>query len=167
MDEEKIYLDKEGYEQYLNKIEKLKDQLKNNSKLKSSAHTSAIGDGWHDNFPFEEAKRLEGMIIKELERKYAGLKRIVVVENTNNIDVVNINDIVRLHLDFGDNDIEEGLYRLIGGTSPNVIDDIQEITLNSKLGSSIYNKKINTKTNYIVNGNTVNVDILEKIEKKK
>lgn len=163
MAEEKLYLDEKGYQQYLAEIEELKRQLQENSRSKTSSYNSAVGDGWHDNFEFEEAKRQELMIVGELERKIQGLKRIVIVENTQDAELINVNDVVRVRLNYGDNDIEEGIYRLIGGSNPNMNSDIHEITLNSPLGSSIYRKKVNTKTSFKVNGRNVGVEILEKI----
>jgi hypothetical protein len=79
MDDDKIYLDKEGYKKYLEEIDELKRQYTLNSKEKSEAYQVAVGDGWHDNFGFEQAKRDEDRILGELRRKTADLRKIVIV----------------------------------------------------------------------------------------
>ena len=69
MREEKIYLDQLGYQDYLADIKKLKEELNQNNRQKSSAYDSAVGDGWHDNFDFEHALREEFKIMGFLKRK--------------------------------------------------------------------------------------------------
>ena len=61
--DDKIYLDRAGYEQYLQEIEEIREKLNNNGKIKSEAYAGAVGDGWHDNFEFEDAKREEFKIM--------------------------------------------------------------------------------------------------------
>ena len=67
MKDEKIYLTKSGYEQFLSELQKLRDSLSNNGKGKSDAYVNAVGDGWHDNFEFEQAKREELRIIADID----------------------------------------------------------------------------------------------------
>lgn len=92
--EEKIYLDQAGYEQYLKEIEKIREQIRNNGRQKSNAYEGAVGDGWHDNFEFEEAKREELKLMGLLESKLEGLNRIVIVETTDENNLIDINDYV-------------------------------------------------------------------------
>lgn len=163
MEDKKIYLDKKGKEQYMQEFEDIKEKLKENSKSKSSAHTDAVGDGWHDNFAFEEAKRKENELIFEIEKKIQGIRNIVIVEKGSDATVVDIDDIVEIKVIYAEDDIEQGIYKLIGGTRPNTDAPIQELTINSPVGEGIYKKKAVCKTSCKINGREVPVEILGKI----
>lgn len=48
---DKIYLSKEGYQKYLEKLENIKKKIeKNNIDITEYVSDDAYGDGWHDNF---------------------------------------------------------------------------------------------------------------------
>ena len=159
--DDKIYLDQEGYNQYLKEIENLKIKLKNNGRVKSESHTGAVGDGWHDNFEFEESKRQELKIMGELEAALEKLSKIVIINEVINEDLININDYVTVRLEFDENDIEEISFRLVGTNGPNSNAIVEEISLNSPLGKSVYHKKIGDKGNYIVNNNSISYIITD------
>ena len=56
----KIYLDRKGYENYLKSLEDIKKEIDDNAKLMSLyASEDTYGDGWHDNFAYEEAMHKE------------------------------------------------------------------------------------------------------------
>ena len=66
----KILLDKNGYEEFLNQIEKIKKRIDENAKsIALFASDDAYGDGWHDNFAYEEATKKEISLYKELDKK--------------------------------------------------------------------------------------------------
>ena len=73
-----IIVDKEGYEQYYKELEKLKNISDNNAAVGSEAYKDAIGDGWHDNFAFEDSMResrtIANKINKMLDDHYAGVE---------------------------------------------------------------------------------------------
>ena len=69
MEDNKIYLDKNGYEQLLAEIDRINQELSTNGKEKGEAYEVA-GDGWHDNFAFEEASRQEKLLLNQLRSKY-------------------------------------------------------------------------------------------------
>lgn len=166
LNEKKLYLDKNGYNEYLKSIEELYAKLKENSKSKTSSYDSAVGDGWHDNFDFEEAKRIEISLVMQINNKNEELKNIVIVENNNNDDnVVNINDIVELKFIF-DNDDEIEKFKLTGGYNPKEYDDYREITLNSPIGKSIYQQKLGSIVEYSVSSRKFKVQILRKVIKE-
>ena len=154
--EEKIYLDEEGYKKYLQDIEDLKNQINNNGKQKSSAYVSAVGDGWHDNFEFEDAKREELRLLGLLKEKVAGLSRIVVVNNKKTDDSIVVGDYVTVNLYFNNADKPmEKIFRLVGVSNPDISGDIMEISINSPLGKAVYMKKTGDKFDYVVGSNTV------------
>lgn len=164
LNEKNIYLDKNGYNEYLKSIEELYDKLKENSKLKTSSYDSAVGDGWHDNFDFEEAKRKEVSLVMQINNKNEELKNIIIIENNNNDNsVVNINDVVELKFIFDDNEFEK--FKLTGGCNPKEHDDYREITLNSPIGKAIYKQKLGSIVEYSVLSKKFKVQILRKVIK--
>ncbi|MDD2518603.1 MAG: hypothetical protein PHG18_01800 [Bacilli bacterium] len=165
LNEKKLYLDKNGYNEYLKSIEELFVKLKENSKSKKCSYHSAVGDGWHDNFDFEEAKRIEVSLVMQINNKNEELKNIVIVENDNSDDsIVNINDVVELKFIF-DEDEELEKFKLTGGCNPKEYDDYREITLNSPIGKAIYKQKLGNIVEYIVSSKKFNVQILRKVTK--
>ena len=159
---EKLYLDKEGYEQYLKEIDKLKKDLKRNSLNKSSAHQDAVGDGWHDNAEFEEAKRKELMIIASIEEKIKGLSRIVIIKKSKRKDVIDLGDVLTVKMFFSEDEIEDLTFKLVGFPTPKTDDLIKEVSVNSPLGKAVYQKKVGDNFKYEVRGNIITVSILEK-----
>lgn len=154
--EEKIFLDKKGYENYLNEIEELRKLINTNGKNKSSAYVGAVGDGWHDNFDFEEAKREELKLQRQLRDKVSGLSRIVIIEKSANEELIDINDIVKIKMIFSEDDEEEMEVKLVGDTARNS----GEISLNSPLGKALYHKSADSIVSYEVNGSIINIEIL-------
>ena len=132
---EKIYLDQKGYQQYLQEIEELKKKLNENNRLKSAAYINAVGDGWHDNFEFEEAKRTEFMIMGLLRDKMEKLSRIVIVDKNNNLknedDIVDIDDYVSVLLVMPNDETEHIVFKLVGSLSTKR--DVKEVSLNSPI----------------------------------
>jgi transcription elongation GreA/GreB family factor len=164
MGDNKIYLDREGYQEYLRELEKIKKELQENSFNKSSSYVDAVGDGWHDNFAFEESKRKELGIIRKLEEKLIGLSRIVILEKEDSNENVNIGDLVKLKIHYDLDDVEENIFRLIGGTLPDISAEIIEITLNSPIGTAIFKKKIGEKTFYMQERKKIDIEIISKIK---
>lgn len=162
INEEKIYLDQAGYEQYLKDIEDLKQKIANNGRQKSSAYESGVGDGWHDNFEFEEAKREELKLMGLLEQKLNGLNRIVIVEKTEENSLIDINDYVTVITSSKGTNSNEMFFKLIASGMPNFGAEIFEISINSPLGKAVYQKKVGDKASYTVNDTTFDVTIIKK-----
>lgn len=158
----KIYLDQQGYEQYLKEIQNIRDKINNNSLIKSEAYTSAIGDGWHDNFAFEEAKREEYKLQSNLRDKIAGLSQIEILDEVLSEEAVDINDFVTIIMKFTKESSEEILFKLVASDVPMFGDEVNEISINSPLGAAVYQKKVGDHGSYSVNGNLINVTILSK-----
>lgn len=136
----KIYLDKEGYSQYLNEIEQIREKIRNNSSnITEYQSDDAYGDGWHDNFAYEQAIKIENMLFHELDIKLKGLENIIVIEKKdNNNNYVDLNCIIDVMFD-GEEQLES--YIISGNSSSNINNDIPIITLNSPLGRATYKKK--------------------------
>lgn len=162
---EKLTLTKEGYCQYLDEINKLKNKLENNATAGSEAFRNAIGDGWHDNFAFEDTMREEKKLAFTIQKMLANLNNIKIIKETKiNKNIININDIIELKLTYANDDYEIGIFKLTGNYQTNPHDQFQEITLNSLLGEAIYHQLVGTHTEYKVNNTNIKVDILRKVE---
>lgn len=164
MVEDKIYLTTEGVEEYKNEIELLKDKLSKINTEKSIAYSGAIGDGWHDNFAYEDAKRQEDKIVAQINSLISDSNYIEIVNDDEYYDnKVNINDIIELKFKYEDGSIDIDKFKLTGNWKSKDCDDYQEITLNSPLGKAIYMKELKSKVEYTVNDKLIVVDILKKI----
>ena len=151
----KIYLDKLGYENYLKSLEDIKKEIDENAKLMSLYESDdAYGDGWHDNFAYEETMRKEAELFQKYNKKKSMLKDIVIVDKKSN-GTVSLN--MKVELLFIDDDLVEE-YIITGDINSNI--DDKSITINSPLGSAIYGKKVGDKVSYKVGDNTYNVEIL-------
>ena len=162
----KIFLTKEGYDQLLVSIDKLYEQLKKNNIQKSKAYDDGVGDGWHDNFDFEEAVRNEFLIMNEIKEKRNILNNVEIIEDSDkNDDVINLEDIFKIRLFFEDDDYDDCVFKLVGKYNVKEYKDYQEISLNSPLGISVYKKEINKEFEYQVDDKRIiKATILEKIK---
>lgn len=159
-----ILVDNEGYNQFYEELEKLKELCKSNSSLGSEVYRDAIGDGWHDNFAFEQTMRDSRVIAKRIDDMFEKKKYLKIVKDTRkNSDLVNIGDTVAVEIKYTDTDIEKETIKLTGKYIPNTDNDISEISLNSPLGMSLYKSKIGSTVNYLVGANKFTVSILSKI----
>lgn len=151
----KIYLDKVGYENYLKSLEDIKKEIDSNAKLMSIyASDDAYGDGWHDNFAYEEAMKKEAELFQKYNKKKSMLKDIVIIDKKSN-GTVSLD--MKIELLFIEDDLVEEY--IITGDINSDIDD-NSITINSPLGSAIYGKRVGDRVTYKVGDNTYNVEIL-------
>ena len=163
MEEGKIYLDEEGYKQYLNDIENLKSQLEYLKKEKTSAHASSEANNWHDNSAMEMLRNEEYRITKMLRDMLDKMNKIVIVDKAqSDNEVIDINDIVSIHMQYNDEDLGTKYYKLVATERPNINSVVNEVSLNSPLGKSIYLKNVGYSGSYKVLNNTINFSIISK-----
>ena len=159
-----ILVDKNGYKQFLYELERLKNLNLTNAKIGNEAYNDAIGDGWHDNFAFEDSMRESRTIAKKIDKMLEEQPKIKIIETENkNDECINIGDILKLKIEYDKDDEEVEIVKLTGNYFPKIDDTIKEITLNSPIGKAIFQKKINSKTNYYVMEKEVIIYILEKM----
>lgn len=165
---EKLFLDKISYEALLEEIELLKKELAKNGKEKADAYSGSAGDGWHDNFAFDEANRQERMILGQLKECYRKLEKVEIVEKTDNQILIDLNDIVAVNMIFSPEDNETIEFKLVGAVKSHISDndDIYEISINSPLGKSVYHKKVGDKVSYKVENEIFNIEIISKTSEK-
>lgn len=88
---EPIYLDQDGYNEYLKNIEKLKKAIQANNMGRKEAFDAGAGDGW-DSPEFEEIERTNMRLNGELRNMYESLKRIVIIGQYIKAKVVEVKD---------------------------------------------------------------------------
>ena len=165
---EEILVDENGYKQFFEELKRLEDLSRSNSALGSEVYKDAVGDGWHDNFAFDEANMQERMILGQLRECYLKLERAEIVEKHDDDTLVDVNDIVTVDMIFGPDDSEELEFKLVGSVGAHTSDKsgIQEVSINSPLGKSVYHKKVGEKASYKVESRVFNVEIISKISEK-
>ena len=156
---DKIYLDENGYKQYLSEIEDIRNKIDaNNRDISEYMSDDAYGDSWHDNFAYEQAIQKENVLRRDLELKLKGLDKIVIISDKKESDDVSINSIVDILFD---GEIDTETYTITGSTSSNIQDDIHSVTINSPFGKAIYHKKKNDRFTYKVDDNTITGTIID------
>lgn len=161
MNQEKLYLDQKGYQDYLDEIEKWKEQLNHNSTKRAKSYQDAVGDGWHDNFDFEVSIREEYKILGMLDKLQKELEKIVIIKPITNEEQIGINQYVTVRLLFMD-EAEELGFKLVASFNPKE----DEISINSPMGRAIYEKKVGDKVSYQVLDKVYFVTILSKSDFK-
>ena len=168
---QEIIVDENGYKQYLEELEKLKNLSLLNSSSGSEAYNDAIGDGWHDNFAFEESMRESRNIAIRIEKMLKVKENLKIIKKENIIDkdIINLDDTLIIEIKYSDDDIEEEKIKITGNYSPNIDPkiNIQEITLNSPIGKALYKKSIKDENiKYSVNDKEIYIKVKEKIMKE-
>lgn len=157
-----IYLDQDGYNALLESVEKLKAELQENNLGRREAFNAGAGDGW-DSPEFEEIERENTRITGEIQRRYEELERVVIIEKQNNQEIIDIGDVVSIDIITSPDSKTEMTLKLVGSTG-NFDAEIQEVSVNSPLGSAIYQKKVGDTGTYLVNDKKFSVLINAKIE---
>lgn len=154
---DKIYLDREGYENYLKELDEIREKIRENSSdISEYMSDDAYGDSWHDNFAYEQAIKKESSLLYELNEKKKGLAKIEIIERNNNSNRVEIGSIVIVMIDG-----EEEIYKISGNTVSDLSSDIPMITLNSPLGKNLYHKKIDNSFSYKVDSDIIEGIIID------
>ena len=171
----KIYLTDEGLNEYRKEIKILNDKLAEIQKMKSEACSGAVGDGWHDNFAYEDAKRQEDAIVTQIKdlgdkSKYIEIitndikdQNIINLNDIKDQNIINLNDILKVEFTYEDGTKDEEIIKLTGNWKSREYDEFQEVTLNSPIGKNIYGKDIKDIIEYSVNEKKIIVKVIEKI----
>ena len=155
-----ILVDENGYKQFHEILDSLKKDLTSSSS--SDVFSDTFGDGWHDNFAYEEAMREERSVAQKIKNMLDMEKHLKIVNDKKYEDKVNLDDTVELLFTYNDESSEKEIVKLTGKYMPNEDGLVLEISLNSPLGKVIYKKKIGDEVCYQVHGNLINVKIIEK-----
>lgn len=158
--QEKMKLNKQGYDEYLKAIEEKEKQL---AAIRMYKGTDAIyqGDNWHDNPTLYQTEAQERALMVEISEMKQKLQNVEIVENLGNESLIDIGDIVRVDIIFAEDDREEEIFKLIA-TTPSFDAEIKEVSINSPIGAAVYHKKVGDFATYKVRDNTFKIEILEK-----
>ena len=157
-----ILLDKNGYNEFMKELDKLKELLLKNATDGSESFRNDPGNSWHDNFMFEESMRNEQKISKQINDMLEESKKIKVIKETkteNNI--VKINDIVEVEFIYPNGNKEVDTLKITGNYKSNMDSLVLEVTINSPIGQAIYHKKIQDECSYYVNGQKIMIKIIK------
>ncbi len=155
-----MLLTKEAYRKKEMELKSLNEKLKEVRKEKALQISQSDGDDRHDNFGFEQAEIQERAVIKNIRDLTAQLRDVTIVETVEDKSkqIVQVGDLVKLKLDYGDDDVFETEYRLQALPSS----EEATVTLNSPIGKTIFQKEVGFLGECrIANGNKVKIQILE------
>ena len=160
-----VLVDTDGFNQYYEELNRLKDISLSIASIGSESYADAVGDGWHDNFAFEDTMRESRKIASRINKMLEDEKYLKIVDRKRTSDdIIDIGDILKIKVIYDIDDIEEYTIKLIGKY---IIDNnakIKEVSLNSPIGRSIYLKNINDNdTHYYVNDKKISIKIITKI----
>ena len=158
-----ILVDRNGYEQFLSILNELKSSLENIASGAAEVCRDAVGDGWHDNFAYDELMRDERKVSAKLKKMLLDGRNIKIIKDVNsNADTINIGDTLKVEVIYAEDDIEVFEVKLTGKYLPDSESSIQEISLNSQMGRALYLKNVHNKILYKIHDEEVEIKVLEK-----
>lgn len=153
-----VLVDTEGFNQYYEELNRLKDLSLSIASIGSESYADAVGDGWHDNFAFEDTMRESRKIASRINKMLEDEKYLKIVDKkSNSDDIIDIGDIIKIKVIYDIDDIEEYTIKLTGKYMIDNNAKIKEVSLNSPIGRSIYLKNIND------NDKKISIKIINKI----
>lgn len=159
-----ILVDTEGFNQYYEELNRLKDLSLSIASIGSESYADAVGDGWHDNFAFEDTMRESRKIASRIDKMIEDEKNLKIVDKKRTSDdIIDIGDILMIRVIYDIDDIEEYTIKLTGKYMINNDTKIKEVSLNSPIGRSIYLKSINDNDIcYYVNDKKISIKIIRR-----
>ena len=160
-----VLVDTDGFNQYYEELNRLKDISLSIASIGSESYADAVGDGWHDNFAFEDTMRESRKIASRINKMLEDEKYLKIVDKkSNSDDIIDIGDIIKIKVIYDIDDIEEYTIKLTGKYMIDNNAKIKEVSLNSPIGRSIYLKNINDNDIlYYVNDKKISIKIINKI----
>lgn len=149
-------LTKKEAENLLKEIKEKEKELRNLRKYKGEAAENE-GDGWHDNFAFEQTEIEERMLINQISEMQEVFKSIEIIEGVCTGATVQLGNTVTVELTFGEDDKEILTFYITGGIG----DGKEMLSVNSPLGEMLLNKPEGYEGTYIINKNEIEFKILE------
>lgn len=159
-----ILVDTDGFNQYYEELNKLKDLSLSIASIGSESYADAVGDGWHDNFAFEDTMRESRKIASRINKMLEDEKNLKIVDRkSTSDDIIDIGDILMIKVIYDVDDIEEYTIKLTGKYMIDNNSIVKEVSLNSPIGRSIYLKNVNDDIGYYVNDKKISIKIINKI----
>ena len=160
-----VLVDTDGFNQYYEELNRLKDISLSIASIGSESYADAVGDGWHDNFAFEDTMRESRKIASRINKMLEDEKYLKIVDRKRTSDdIIDIGDILKIKVIYDIDDIEEYTIKLTGKYMIDNNAKIKEVSLNSPIGRSIYLKNINDNDiGYYVNDKKIGIKIIKRI----
>ena len=152
---QKIYLDEAGFEEYLKEINELEKRLSQIKKDKNNAGRGKTHDGYNDNFDREQATRDQDRLSTLIDQRKANIRNIVVISKRSEDGLVDIGDYVYVEVSLNENETQGKLIKLTGALMPKTASEVHELTINSPIGKAIYKKSVGSEVEYTVNGRII------------
>ena len=147
-------------EEMRNNIEKKQKELKELGRYKASAYEDE-GDGFHDNFAFEQAEIKERGLLREIADLQAKLDEVEIIDLKKEAEKSNgkvvIGSKVTVEFEF-DGEKEYESYTITGGFG-NMAKNI--VSVESPLGKCIINKPVGFEGSYKVKENCIGIKIVK------
>ena len=159
-----ILVDTDGFNQYYEELNRLKDISLSIASIGSESYADAVGDGWHDNFAFEDTMRESRKIASRINKMLEDEKYLKIIDKkSTSDDIIDIGDILKIKVIYDIDDVEEYTIKLTGKYMIDNNAKIKEVSLNSPIGRSIYLKNINDNDiGYYVNDKRISIKIIRK-----
>lgn len=159
-----ILVDTDGFNQYYEELNRLKDISLSIASIGSESYADSVGDGWHDNFAFEDTMRESRKIASRINKMLEDEKYLKIVDKkSTSDDIIDIGDILKIKVIYDIDDVEEYTIKLTGKYMIDNNAKIKEVSLNSPIGRSIYLKNINDNDiGYYVNDKRISIKIIRK-----
>jgi len=136
------------------KIEELEERLKNVLSQKGEAYQIG-GDGWHDNFTFEQLIRQEEALRFQISELKAFLRKVKIIKEKVGGKTVRVGSRVILLFDDG----KQLEYKIVGLMQSNPKKNY--ISYESPLGAAILGAKQGEKRKFITNNKQKSVKVLD------
>lgn len=152
----------EGYKKLLEEKRKYERKLAEIRRGKAQAYETG-GDGWHDNYAFEEIERLEKLYtahLAEFQRQLRGVRVLTEFELLSNAqkDEINIGSLIKIKC-------PDGKTRVIKIVGAGESDPKRgEIAYNTPLGKAIMGKRAGETISFMIEGKTIKIQIIELIK---
>ena len=159
-----VLVDTDGFNKYYEELNRLKDISLSIASIGSESYADAVGDGWHDNFAFEDTMRESRKIASRINKMLEDEKYLKIVDKkSTSDDIIDIGDILKIKVIYDIDDVEEYTIKLTGKYMIDNNAKIKEVSLNSPIGRSIYLKNINDNDiGYYVNDKRISIKIIRK-----
>lgn len=154
-----LKLTRDGLKKLNKTLEEKKEELRKLGQYKSQAAANE-GDGWHDNFAFEQTEIKERGLIRQINELQANINSAEIIQEDSTVssDIVKVGSKVTVSMQFPGEGPEELHFVLTGNYGDT---SFEYVSINSPIGKCIINKKVGYEGKYIANGNTISVKILD------
>ncbi len=133
-------------------LEELREKLRlNNKELGSTIETDSL----RENQWLEQLRLQNESLRARISNLSSDISRAEIIKESHRKGIVNIDDTVKLRLEFDSGDCEESMFKLVDDLPPLALVnlEIELVTINSPIGSAIFQKPIGATEKVYIDGN--------------